>query len=100
MPEQARIEQLWYTWAVRGMEQIRGFQVYAASAGLRDVNGPAVRALNPYLGYSLPPGTERQAAKKENSPFALVYVEENGTCALLQKNFSGSDSIGRIGNDA
>ncbi len=97
MQEPVRIEQLWYTWAVRGMEQISGFQVYAASEGLMDVNGPAVRAMNPYLDYSLPKGTERQAATKENSPSALVYMEKDGISALLQKNFSGSDSIGRIG---
>src|SRR5712692_9347692 len=97
MQERSKIEHLWYTWAPKGMEQIRGFQVYAASSTLMDVNGATFRAINPYLGYSLPVGTDRLAAKTENSPFCLAYIREGNEHFLLHKNFSGSDTAGRIG---
>lgn len=97
MQERSSIEQLWYTWAPRGMELIRGFQVYAASSALMDVSGASFKAINPYLGYSLPTGTDRLNATKENSPFCLAYVQVGNERLLLHKNFSGSDTAGRIG---
>ncbi len=97
MREPTNIEQLWYTWASRGMEQIRGFQVYAASRALMDVSGTTFKTINPYLGYDLPAGTNRLAASIENSPFCLAYIEAEGRRILLQKNFTGSDTSGRIG---
>jgi hypothetical protein len=97
MSEQANIEQLWYTWAPRGMEQIRGFQVYAASLALMNVSGATFKAINPYLGYDLPAGTDRLAATIDKSPFCLAYIEVDGRRILLQKNFTGSDTGGRIG---
>src|SRR5947209_8788776 len=97
MQNHSRIEQLWYTWALRGMEQTRGFQVYAASSGLMDVNGTVFRAINPYLGYDLPPGTNRLDATMDNSPICLAYVVAGDRHFLLRKNFSGRDTAGRIG---
>ena len=93
----AQIEQLWYTWAPRGMEDIRGFQVYAATSGLMDVNGATFRAINPYLGYDLPTGTNPSAATRENSPVCLAFINAGNQYLLLRKNFTGSDSAGRIG---
>lgn len=100
MQERSRreqIEQLWYTWAPRGMEDIRGFQVYAATPGLMDVNGATFRAINPYLGYDLPTGTNPSAATIENSPVCLAFIDAGNQRLLLRKNFTGSDSAGRIG---
>src|SRR5260370_4968384 len=62
-----------------------------------EVNGATFKAINLYLGYELPIGTNRLAATIKNPPNCLAYIEVGNKCILLRKNFTGSDNAGRIG---
>lgn len=91
------IEQLWYTWSTAGLGSVTGFRVRAASPGLLDIHSERFRALEPFLRYDLPAGTDPYEATAANSPCDLALLEVGNKRILLQKVYVGKDAYNRPG---
>src|SRR5712692_4744687 len=90
------IEQLCYTWSAIGLDPISaGFRIRAASKGLSDVGSPHVQALDRYLRYILPEGTDRFAITPDMAPLCLSLIQaERGERLLVYKTYTGKDGVG------
>ena len=97
--ERPMLEQLWYTWSTIGLGPLSaGFRIRAASRGLSDVTSPRVQALDRYLRYILPVGTDPFAITPDMAPVCLSFIEtESGERILVYKTYAGKDSVGRPG---
>lgn len=93
------LEQLWYTWSAVGLGPLSaGFRIRAASPGLSDVRSPRVQALDRYLRYVLPTGTDPFAITPDMAPVCLSLLQtEQGELILVNKTYKGKDDVGRPG---
>ena len=93
------LEQLWYTWSAVGLGPLSaGFRIRAASPGLSDVRSPRVQALDRYLRYVLPAGTDPFAITPDMAPVCLSLLQsEQGEWMLVNKTYTGKDDVGRPG---
>ena len=95
------IDQLWYTWSSTGLSGNVGFQVRAASEGLRNLNSERFMALDAHTRYSLPADADRFAATRETSPCSLAFIDVNTGMGiervLVHKVYIGRDAYGRPG---
>src|SRR5438093_4775497 len=93
------LEQLWYTWSAVGLGPLSaGFRIRAASRGLSDVRSPRVQALDRYLRYVLPTGTDPFAITPDMAPICLSLIQtEQGEWILVNKTYVGKDGVGRPG---
>ena len=97
--EDSVLEQLWYTWSAIGLGPLSaGFRIRAASPGLSDVRSPDVQALDRYLRYVLPQGTDPFAITPNMAPICLSLIKtEHGEWILVNKTYTGRDGVGRPG---
>src|SRR2546421_12745914 len=81
------LEQLWYTWSAVGLGSLTaGFRIRAASQGLSDVRSPHMLALDRYLRYVLPAGTDPFAITPDMAPICLSLIQtEQGERILVNK---------------
>src|SRR6266567_1964379 len=97
--ERSTLEQLWYTWSAVGLGPLSaGFRIRAASRGLSDVSSPHVQALDRYLRFVLPAGTDPFAITPDMAPICLSLIQtEQGEWILVNKTYIGKDGVGRPG---
>jgi hypothetical protein len=97
--DQPMLEQLWYTWSAVGLGPLSaGFRIRAASRELSDARNPRVQALDRYLRYVLPAGTDPFAITPNMAPICLSLIQpEQGEWILVNKTYTGKDGVGRPG---
>src|SRR5947209_6670767 len=93
------LEQLWYTWSTVGLGSLTaGFRIRAASQELSDVRSPRMLALDRYLRYVLPAGTDPFAITPDMAPICLSLIQtDQGERILVNKTYTGKDGVGRPG---
>ena len=92
------MKQLYLTYCSpgEGLEQGRGQQLRAASAGFGD---PRMRRLRAMMGYSIPNISSRELTP-ETAPIRLAFLEDDaGDRVLVHARYVGEDpASGRLGN--
>ncbi|QBD80788.1 hypothetical protein EPA93_34405 [Ktedonosporobacter rubrisoli] len=97
--ENEQIEQLWYTWSTRGLDEIpAGFRIRAASPGLRRIKSREVEQLSRFLRYKLPSGSDVLNTPPDVAPICLAYAyTEQNERILVHKVYTGRDGRNRPG---
>ena len=102
------IDQLWYTWSRKGLEDIHmGYRIRAASAGLHNIRNIRVQALDRFQRYQLPSGADPVIAQSPRNPGAnddlnvapicLSLIDLEKERVLVHKVYTGRDALGRPG---
>jgi hypothetical protein len=91
-------EQLWYTASAVGLNGTPGWQVRAASAGLRSSQGDRLQHLGNYVRYQLPQGVRPQAIRPEDAPVCLAWLDTGTERVVVHKAFIGLTWDRRPGN--
>jgi hypothetical protein len=92
----ATADQLWYTASPVGL-QTTGFQVRAASPGLRDLNAPRFRRLERLLPYQ-GPTSQGTSIRPDEAPVSLALLKIGEEYILLHKAFVALTWDNRPGN--
>jgi hypothetical protein len=92
----ATVDQLWYTASPVGL-QATGFQVRAASPGLRDLSAPRFRRLERLLPYQAPT-SQGTSIRPDQAPVSLALLKLGEEYVLLHKAFVGLTWDARLGN--
>jgi len=91
------IDQLWYTASPVGLGTT-GFQVRAASPGLRDPTAPRFRLVEGLIRYEIPLGTVATSLRPEDAPVTLALLQNNRERIIIHRAFVGLTWDRRPGN--
>src|SRR5436305_4110996 len=94
------IDQLWYTWSGTGLGGIRGgFQIRAASDGLRAIRTERMQNLDRYQGrYELPRLAKNLDVPVGIAPICLSFIITEKEKILVHKVYRSEDDVGRTGS--
>jgi hypothetical protein len=89
------MEQLYFTWSHHGLRGSRGWQVRAASNGLRS---PArYEPILPLGRYDLPENADANAMAAESAPRSLTLIDRGSDRLLVHRAYAGRDDANRPG---